>query len=228
VMRPSALLATQTSASPSWNALNDRCSRPSLMLRYSQAAGSHPIGSGGRDRTGDLRIMMPRFYSIDQGVIPIKAVKPCSGDQRVSPDLSNPFLDSIASVLGNETNRIGWAVRTQIAVPAVSRWPRATSVQQLDSRHRAGALRPGATESKRETGCAGPGGGEGTAMALCPLWSRFLSSARAPVPIAGLVELAGTRARGFVLRSGGKMGESDLLLGPHGEGGTQSTGPQGP
>jgi hypothetical protein len=47
VMRPSALLATQTSASRSWNALNDRCSRPSLMLRYSQAAGSHPIGSGG-------------------------------------------------------------------------------------------------------------------------------------------------------------------------------------
>jgi hypothetical protein len=40
------------------------------------------------------------------------------------------------------------------------------------------------------------------------------------------VQLAGTRAGGFVLtgEEPGKMGEGDVLLGPHGEGGTEHRG----
>src|SRR6266516_3295313 len=51
-------------------------------------------GSGGRDRTGDLRIMMPRFFGLDHLLIKDTAVKPTSVDQRLKRDLSNPPLPS--------------------------------------------------------------------------------------------------------------------------------------
>jgi hypothetical protein len=58
-------------------------------------------GSGGRDRTGDLRIMMPGFLVSSQGLASIAAVKPASIHQRVSSNLSNPklgFLNSDSSI----------------------------------------------------------------------------------------------------------------------------------
>jgi hypothetical protein len=48
------------------------------------------VGSGGRDRTGDLRIMMPGLFISDQGLASIPLVKPAFIDQRVSLILSNP------------------------------------------------------------------------------------------------------------------------------------------
>jgi hypothetical protein len=47
-------------------------------------------GSGGRDRTGDLRIMMPGFFILPHGLALPLAVKPGSSHQRVSSSLSNP------------------------------------------------------------------------------------------------------------------------------------------
>src|SRR5262249_43651476 len=46
-------------------------------------------GSGGRDRTGDLRIMIPGLFISPQGLASIPLVKPAFIDQRVSLILSN-------------------------------------------------------------------------------------------------------------------------------------------
>jgi hypothetical protein len=86
---------------------------------------------------------MPRFYSIDQGVIPIKAVKPCSGDQRVSPDLSNPFLDPETPGALLWPNRIGKAMS-----PIGSRPARGALAEMTKSLSRPSRRRPRATSAR--------------------------------------------------------------------------------
>jgi hypothetical protein len=64
------------------------------------AANQGHRSSGGRDRTGDLRIMMPGFFVSPQNLASTDAVKPASNAQWVSPLLSNPKIGPCGGLVG--------------------------------------------------------------------------------------------------------------------------------